>query len=80
MCTVQGVGLKFLGTGGNFLYDGSPVFGGALDLRLVYVVTVRLQFTKVSYTVNQLVHVCTFVFMGLTSFCLAKTHLVSFLL
>ena len=54
MCTVQGVGLTFLGTGGNFLCDGSPVFWGSV----LYVVTVRLQFTKVSYTVNQLATTC----------------------
>ena len=31
------------------------------------------------YSESASYHVCTFVFMGLTSFCLTKTHLVSFL-
>ena len=50
----RGRSKNFLGTGGNFLYDGSPVFWGSV----LYVATVRLQFTKVSYTVNQIATTC----------------------
>ena len=50
MCTVQGVGLKFGGSGGNFSYDGSPAFGCMFVCSSVN--------TKVSYTVNQLATMC----------------------
>ena len=45
---------KDFGDRWEFLYDGSPVFWGSV----LYVATVRLQFTKVSYTVNQLATMC----------------------